>query len=123
MTVLFVLLTFAVFIVIDYYLGKRRAVMVVAQPQPSIAPALRQAIVAGFRLPDFVRYHPGHTWAVGESPDVVRLGLDDFAARLVGKLEAVQLPQRGRWLRQGQKGWTLKRNGAAVDMVAPWTAR
>jgi hypothetical protein len=31
----------------------------------------------------------------------VRVGLDDFAARLAGKLDH-QLPDRGRWVRQGQ---------------------
>lgn len=95
MVVLAVLLVFAVFILIDYYQGKRQAPVVV-RPRPAIAPALQMQIVAGFRLPDSVRYHPGHAWAMREGPDVVRLGLDDFAARVVGKLEAVQLPQRGR---------------------------
>jgi len=45
--------------------------------------------------------------------------MDEFASKLIGKLERIALPQRGKWIRQGQKIWTLYRNGAAVDMVSP----
>ena len=50
---------------------------------------------------------------------MVRVGLDDFAARLLGKVQKIALPQRGQWVRQGQKIWTLERDGAKVDMVSP----
>jgi glycine cleavage system H lipoate-binding protein len=45
--------------------------------------------------------------------------MDDFAAKLTGKLERITLPQRGQWIRQGQKMATIYRDGAAVDMVSP----
>src|SRR6516164_900075 len=45
--------------------------------------------------------------------------MDDFATKLAGKVEHVNLPQRGQWIRQGQKIWSLVRNGAKVDMVSP----
>jgi glycine cleavage system H lipoate-binding protein len=66
-----------------------------------------------------VRYHAGHTWALGESRELVRVGIDDFASKLVGKIERIALPQRGRWVRQGQKIWTIFRDGNSVDMVSP----
>ena len=34
-------------------------------------------------------------------------------------MERIALPQRGQWIRQGQKVWTLHRDGASVDMVSP----
>ena len=49
----------------------------------------------------------------------MRIGIDDFASKLVGKVEHVTLPQRGQWIRQGQKVWSIIRNGVKVDMVSP----
>ena len=76
-------------------------------------------MVAGFQVPENVRYHAGHTWALSESRELVRVGIDDFAAKLVGKIESIALPQRGRWVRQGQKVWTIFRDGKSVEMVSP----
>jgi glycine cleavage system H protein len=45
--------------------------------------------------------------------------MDDFASKLTGKLESITLPQRGQWIRQGQKMCTIHRDGSAVDMVSP----
>jgi glycine cleavage system H lipoate-binding protein len=75
--------------------------------------------VGGFQVPENLRYHPGHTWALSESPSFVRVGMDDFASKLAGKVESITLPQRGQWLRQGGKVCTLHRDGAAVDMISP----
>jgi glycine cleavage system H lipoate-binding protein len=120
MTVLLVLSTFIVFLVIDHFYS-RRVVRPVLQPILAAEMPRRPqpSIVSGFLLPESLRYHPGHTWVQSEGPKLVRTGIDDFAARLVGKLEKIVLPQRGQWIRQGQKLCTLHRNGVAVDMVSP----
>ena len=36
-----------------------------------------------------------------------RVGIDDFAQKLVGKIDAIQLPQVGSQVTQGEKGWSL----------------
>jgi glycine cleavage system H lipoate-binding protein len=56
---------------------------------------------------------------LSESPNLVRVGIDQFAARLIGKIEGLNLPQRGQWVRQGQKVWSARRNGAAAELVSP----
>jgi glycine cleavage system H lipoate-binding protein len=125
MTVLLVLLTFAAFLVIDHFHSRNRVVL---QPALELAPTQREALmpaklqpslVGGFQVPDNLRYHPGHTWALSESPSLVRVGLDDFASKLTGRIEKITLPQRGQWIRQGQKIWTIHRDGHSVDMVSP----
>lgn len=45
--------------------------------------------------------------------------MDDFASKLTGKIESIALPQRGQWIRQGQKVWSVTRNGKMLDMVSP----
>ena len=121
MTVILVLLTFASFLLIDHFYSRKN---VVVQPAPQVAkrqapPKLAPGLVGGFHVPDNLRYHPGHTWALSESPSLVRVGMDEFASKLIGKLESVTLPQRGQWIRQGQKICTIRRDGSAVDMVSP----
>jgi glycine cleavage system H lipoate-binding protein len=123
MTVLLVLAMFAIFLTIDYFYSKAK------HPVLQVAPAMRKrtgpvsrptpSLVGGFSVPENLRYHPGHTWALSESPSLVRIGIDDFASRLAGKIEHITLPQRGQWIRQGQRIWSLVRNGVKVDMVSP----
>jgi glycine cleavage system H lipoate-binding protein len=121
MTVILVLLTFAIFLLIDYArtqknLAKQPVVSTVAK---QVVPRAVPALVAGFQVPENVCYHAGHTWASTESHDIVRVGMDDFASKLVGRFESIALPQRGRWVRQGQKIWSIFRDGKSVDMVSP----
>src|SRR5579864_6675266 len=122
MTVIMVLLTFAIFLSIDYVRGHKQQLSNQSDAQPSRRPSVSQvvpAFVAGFEVPENVRYHAGHTWALAESRELVRVGMDDFASKLIGKIESITLPQRGRWVRQGQKLWTIFRDGGSVDMVSP----
>lgn len=121
MTVIMVLLTFAIFLLIDYVRGQKQLVKqpVLRTANREVASRVVPAMVAGFQVPENVRYHAGHTWALSESHELVRVGIDDFASKLVGKIENITLPQRGRWVRQGQKIWTIFRDGKSVDMVSP----
>jgi glycine cleavage system H lipoate-binding protein len=121
MTVLLVLFTFATFILIDHFRTRRTVVQLASQiaAKPELAARLQPALVGGFAVPENLRYHPGHTWALSESPALVRVGMDDFASKLVGRVENIALPQRGQWIRQGQKMCTVHRDGSAVDMVSP----
>src|SRR5438045_5081673 len=121
MTVIMVLLTFAIFLSIDYVRGHKQ-IANQGEVQPGRRPTVSQvvpAFVAGFEVPENIRYHAGHTWALAESRELVRVGMDDFASKLIGKIENISLPQRGRWVHQGQKIWTIFRNGKSVDMVSP----
>jgi len=121
MTVLLVLATFAIFILIDYYRTKQPAMQLAAEARPGVPAPQREfpMVVAGFRVPAHLAYHPGHTWALKEGAETVRVGMDDFAARLAGKLDHIDLPERGRWVRQGQGAVSLTRDGAKLQMTSP----
>jgi glycine cleavage system H protein len=121
MTVIAVLATFVVFLTIDYVRSRKRRVAPVAVREQAGAPVskVQPAFVGGFVLPENLRYHPGHTWALAESPTLVRVGLDAFAARLIGKIEGITLPKRGQWIRQGQKIVTVTRDGSKAELVSP----
>jgi glycine cleavage system H protein len=121
MTVIMVLLTFAIFLLIDYVRSQKHAVRqaTIQSVQHELGARVVPAMVAGFQVPENLRYHTGHTWALSESREMVRVGMDDFASKLIGKIDSISLPQRGRWVRQGQKIWTIFRDGKSVDMVSP----
>jgi glycine cleavage system H lipoate-binding protein len=123
MTVLLVLFTFTAFLLIDYFRTRRTIVEPTlhagAAKSDTVAPRLQPALVAGFAVPENLRYHPGHTWALSESTNLVRVGMDDFASKLTGTVENITLPQRGQWIRQGQKLCTVYHDDCAVDMVSP----
>ena len=124
MTVILVLSTFVLFLLIDHFFSKKPAVLMATKParaanQPFQKLGCSHKLVNGFRVPENLRYHPGHTWALNESPSLVRIGIDDFASKMIGKIEQIALPQRGQWVRQGQKIWSVMRNGKKVDMVSP----
>jgi glycine cleavage system H lipoate-binding protein len=125
MTVILILATFATFLFIDYLLSRKRAPQLaremaeIPKPAHSDLPAQLSPVVAGFKLPENLRYHPGHTWALAESPQMVRVGIDDFAARLIGRASSVKLPLRGRWVRQGQTLMVVERDGAKAEIVSP----
>ena len=120
MTIILMLTMFAIFLTIDFFMKRSKVHAEDAEisTAPAVAPAL-PALVAGFALPGNRQYHQGHTWAQQESPTLVRVGLDDFGARLAGKVDGIVLPKRGQWLRQGQKFATLLRDGQKVDLVSP----
>lgn len=121
MTVILMLAMFAIFLTIDYLRkGKEVADSAKAREEAaSVSPRIVPTIVAGFELPENRRYHQGHTWALQESPTLVRVGIDDFGARLAGKIDAITLPKRGQWIRQGQKFVALLRDGQKTELVSP----
>lgn len=121
MTVLLVLALFALMLGAEYIYEKRRrpALAAVAAKAVVAVPAASPAVVSGFNVLDNLRYHPGHTWALQESPELVRVGADDFAARLTGHVEKINLPATGTWIRQGQKAVSAERNGRRLDLVSP----
>lgn len=123
MVVLFVVLTFAAFIAVDYILN--RAKYQLEAEQPAVVPVKASArpfepvYVNGVVMLPALRYHPGHAWASVEGAATARVGLDDFAARLLGSVQKVDLPPVGRWLRQGEKAFTIHQDGRSADVISP----
>jgi len=123
MVLTLVLLMFILVVGHDFYVQRRQARrMEATSPTPEAreeAPAFSMNVVGGFKTPAHFAYHPGHAWAMKESHQVVRIGLDDFAARVVGQIDQIDLPARGRWLRQGEHGWTIGRGSHRFEMLSP----
>jgi glycine cleavage system H lipoate-binding protein len=120
MPVILVLGTFLFFIVLDYYLNRGRAMATVGvEAQQPVPATLGGDHIDGFLVPQHLSYHSGHSWLMHERKSVVRMGVDEFAAALVGKVEKIELPKPGQWIRQGQKVLSFIRDGQKTEMVSP----
>ncbi len=75
--------------------------------------------VDGFDLRPDAHYHPGHTWVVQRPDGSVRVGLDDFARRLLSHVDAVRLPARGTILRQDDPAFQVTCWGKQARFVSP----
>lgn len=115
MSILFVLLMFLLVMSISYF-RTRQEVVAEARSGPQ-APRMQREY--GFSIPDGYCFHPGHTWVMREGSEIARVGVDSFAANLLGKIDHVEVAGVNRWVRQGQKLVTLKSGGAAFDLVSP----
>jgi glycine cleavage system H lipoate-binding protein len=75
--------------------------------------------VAGFWLGRDHYYHYGHCWARVEYGGRVRVGLDDFALRLLGPQDEISLPRPGHRLEQSRPHAVLRRQGRAAEALSP----
>lgn len=88
------------------YLQKRRQRM-----------AKRVKTVKGFTIREDFYYLPNHIWIKVEG-DSVKIGVDDFAARLIGKIEKVEFPDENT-IAKGEECWSLGRMNRVVRMTLP----
>ena len=87
---------------------------------PAAVPQKTKAESSWFPVPADRLFHRGHAWARQDADGLVTVGLDGFAARLVGPLASVALPQVGSKVGQGERGWRLVADdGKAIEMLAP----
>ncbi|HEY3928218.1 MAG TPA: glycine cleavage system protein H [Candidatus Koribacter sp.] len=119
MSILFVLLTFLLIITVTYF---RRPTTEAVQVQPELpgrrtSPLMTKS--AGSEIPTGYEFHPGHTWVCDEGRQNARVGIDAFAAQLFGKIDRIETVELNRWVRQGQKLWTVTSEGRSIEMLSP----
>jgi len=93
--------------------------MMQGRMQTEILPVHARSQESGFELAEDFYYHEGHTWARPEYGGRVRVGLDDFAQKLIGKLGRVELPNIGQEVKQGEVGFQVRRNGEVAKVLSP----
>jgi glycine cleavage system H lipoate-binding protein len=115
MFILLTLVTFLLFITVSYLWKEHytQPRLVAAREKPEVVREL------GFDVPRDYAFHPGHTWALDEGNEVARVGLDAFAANLFGTIDRIEVQPLNRWVRQGQKLWTVTSGGVISEMVSP----
>lgn len=107
-------------IVIAYLVVLIGAWRLLREPEAARAVAQRVPLVGGwFHVRDDIYFHQGHSWAAPDEGDVLTVGMDDFARKLLGPPEAIELPEVGTRLKQGEHGWQIQVDSRSVDMLSP----
>jgi glycine cleavage system H lipoate-binding protein len=73
----------------------------------------------GLQIPTTYGFHPGHTWLNDEGRQNGRVGMDAFAANLIGQIDAINFSELNRWVRQGQRLCTITHGDRKVDLLSP----
>jgi glycine cleavage system H lipoate-binding protein len=77
--------------------------------------------ISGFKMPQGYYFHPGHTWAKIEEVSSVRVGVDDFALRLMGPLDRIEAPLTGKEVEQGRADIAVFRGEYQAKLISPVT--
>ncbi|MBP2673932.1 MAG: glycine cleavage H-protein [Deltaproteobacteria bacterium] len=77
--------------------------------------------VRGFRYRSDYHLHPKHLWVFpsGETHHRVKVGIDDFAQKLIGKIDRVSLPAEGTVVKENAITFLLHSGARTVRMVSP----
>lgn len=73
----------------------------------------------GFSMPPYRLYHRGHTWVQEEKDGTVKVGIDDFGTRIIGKPYSIELPPVGSQLSVNGKGMLVKKTGVSLRLLSP----
>ena len=75
--------------------------------------------VKGFKVPQGYYFHPGHTWIKLEEGSSVRVGIDEFALRLLGPLDRIEAPLMGKEVKQGSADIGVSRATNQARFLSP----
>ena len=75
--------------------------------------------IEGFRVPQGYYFHPGHTWIKLEEGSTVRIGIDEFALRLLGPLDRIKAPLMGKEVKQDRADMELFRGSHHAKVLSP----
>ncbi len=80
---------------------------------------IRKVLIEWFQLAEDYYYHRGHVWAAPENQNTIRVGLDDFAQKMLGKAQKIEFPKIGEKITQGEKSLKLNIDNRNIDILAP----
>ncbi|UCD88452.1 MAG: glycine cleavage system protein H [Desulfobacterales bacterium] len=96
----------------DQYFSDQYTVHAVVRPVEFIN-------IEGMKIPHGFYLHKGHTWLKVEENSEVRVGIDDFALRLLGPLDQIEAPLVGKTLKQDRLDIKMNRGGLDADVLSP----
>lgn len=121
MVVIFVILTFAVFILVNYLLRKEEKA-IQGTEKTKRTPIFLSPEKALFPLNNIVErmYHPSHTWALQNKSGDFYIGYDPFIPFLFSSdIKIHDLYPIGEIIRQGEKIWDIRSNGHTIAQLSP----
>jgi CheY-like chemotaxis protein len=72
-----------------------------------------------FAIPGGVFISAGHSWVSMEQDGAAKIGIDDFAKKLIGKIDSIEFPNLGMTVKKGQPLFTVKQGTRSVTFNSP----
>ena len=76
-----------------------------------------------FALPGGVFISEGHVWANVTVPGVVRIGIDDFARKMIGRIDRIEFPSKGSQVTKGAPVFTIRQGERTASFYSPITGK
>lgn len=74
---------------------------------------------AEFAIPGGVFISEGHCWAAISQDGTAKVGMDDFAKKIIGKIDSAEMPNLGMHVNKGQTLFTVKQGKNSISFKAP----
>jgi glycine cleavage system H lipoate-binding protein len=97
----------------------RRQAAQVAILMHNEAPRAQAQPVPAVELPAGYYFHPSHTWMAEHRKATALVGMDGFAANLIGRVQQISVVGEQRWVRQGQKLMTVAGECGTFELLSP----
>ncbi len=72
-----------------------------------------------FAIPGGVFISACHVWASINQDGLVNVGIDDFAQKIIGKIDGIEFPNKGMVIKKGQTLFSLKQGSRSIPFSAP----
>ncbi len=82
-------------------------------------PGAEQFRTQEFAIPGGIFVAANHCWVSLNAEGHVSVGIDDFAKKLIGKIESIEFPNLGMSVQSGQTLFTVRQSGRTVTFASP----
>ncbi len=72
-----------------------------------------------FSIPGGVFISKNHTWVNMNQAGIAKIGIDDFAKKLIGRVYSIELPNLGMNVKAGQPLFTIKQGNRSITFNSP----
>jgi glycine cleavage system H lipoate-binding protein len=115
MVAIFVVMTIILFLSVDLvYQRVQRKKAEAFEPKLARVPAISRISV-----PEGLFFHPGHTWAAITESGAAKVGIDDFARKLFGKIDSIEFIKSEGTVKQGEPLFVINQGNRRIEMVSP----
>ena len=105
----------------------RRQARLEAETQPEIrliTPSVTESDSRReFNVPAGVFVSPSHSWVSIALNGMVRVGIDDFTHKTLGRLDSVELPGKGRMVTKGAPLFSIQQGDLSLSVPSPVSGR
>jgi glycine cleavage system H lipoate-binding protein len=76
-----------------------------------------------FNIPAGVFVSPSHSWVSLALNGMVRVGIDDFTRKILGRIDSVELPGTGRLVAKGTPLFSIQQGDLSLSVPSPVSGR